>query len=91
VYSLSPELAVVPAPERAAELPLAELDPAHYRLLDDFEARFPFGPPSMREAELLRVSGDVTFGRDVVVRGRVELDAPAPLRVGDRTVLGELS
>jgi UTP--glucose-1-phosphate uridylyltransferase len=86
-YSLSRELAVVAAPERAGELPLAELDPAFYRLLDDFDARFPSGPPSLREARRLTVRGDVTFGAGVVVRGEVEIDAPVPRRIEDGTVL----
>ena len=50
--------------------PLVELDDDHFKLLADFDARFPEGPPSLAEAERLTVQGDVTFGRDVVVRGR---------------------
>jgi UTP--glucose-1-phosphate uridylyltransferase len=73
---------------RAESLPLAELDPAYYRLLDDFEARFPAGPPSLVAAERLSVRGDVTFGRDVVVRGVVELATAEPLRIADGAVLG---
>ena len=33
------------------------------RLIDDFEARMPDGPPSLREAERLVVNGDVTLRR----------------------------
>ena len=50
--------------------------------------RRPDGPPSLREAERLVVHGDVTFGRDVVVRGAVELNVEEPLRIEDGTVLG---
>ena len=53
--------------------PFVDLDPAHYKLLADFEERFPDGPPSLRAAERFVVRGDVTFGRDVVVRGAVEV------------------
>ena len=35
------------APERDGAPPFVDLDPAHYRLLADFEARFPAGPPSL--------------------------------------------
>ncbi len=38
-------------------------------------ARVPLVPPSLVACERLVVRGDVTFGRDVVVRGRVELSA----------------
>lgn len=74
VYNLTPEWHLEPLAERADSLPFVQLDPAHYKLLDQFEARFPDGPPSLREAERFVVKGDVTFGRGVVVRGPVEID-----------------
>jgi UTP--glucose-1-phosphate uridylyltransferase len=88
VYTLSPELEVVAAPERRGQLPYVELDKRFYRLLDEFESRIPDGPPSLREASRLVVHGDVTFGRGVVVRGDVELDAPEPIQIEPETVLG---
>jgi len=82
VYTLSEDdMIVAPIPERADNLPYVELDSKFYKLLDDFERRFPEGPPSLREAERLLVHGDVTFGRDVRVRGAVELEAPEPMRI----------
>jgi UTP--glucose-1-phosphate uridylyltransferase len=87
VYGLSNAALVEPVASRAEDLPLAELDPEHYRLLDDFEARFPDGPPSLVAAQRLSVHGDVTFGRGVVVQGVVELEASEPLRIEDGAVL----
>ena len=87
VYSLTPEWHLEPLPERARALPFVELDPAYYKLLDEFEARFPGGPPSLREADRLVVKGDVTFEAGVVVRGAVELSASAPERIAAGTVL----
>jgi UTP--glucose-1-phosphate uridylyltransferase len=53
---------VVPAPERKGTAPpLVDLDPRFYRLLSDFEQRFPSGPPSLVHAERLVVRGDVVF------------------------------
>ena len=46
------------------------------KLLDDFEARFPAGPPSLARAERLVVRGDVRFGRDVTVVGGTGLGGP---------------
>jgi UTP--glucose-1-phosphate uridylyltransferase len=88
VYSLTKDMHVEPAPERADDLPLVELDPAHYKLLDAFEARFPAGPPSLREAQRLIVRGDVTFGSGVIVRGDVEIAVSEPEKIADGTVLG---
>jgi UTP--glucose-1-phosphate uridylyltransferase len=87
VYSLSPDLEVAPLPERAERLPYVELDSRYYKLLDEFERRFPDGPPSLREAERLVVDGDVTFGADVIIRGAVELHAQEPRRIEPGSVL----
>lgn len=62
-------------PRLAAErAPLIDLDPAYYRTIAAFDARFPSGAPSLHGAESLRVRGDWTFGAGVVVRGEVSLD-----------------
>jgi UTP--glucose-1-phosphate uridylyltransferase len=57
------------------------------RSVDQFDAHFPQGPPSLVACDALRVVGDVTFGADVVVRGDVEVDGPAEIAEG--TVLGD--
>jgi UTP--glucose-1-phosphate uridylyltransferase len=86
-YTLGEQLTVEPVVERAASLPLVALDPRYYKLLADFERRFPDGPPSLRNAERLTVRGDVTFGARVVVEGAVSLEATRPQRIADGTVL----
>ncbi len=72
-YVLTKDYTVRLDPARYAIPPSITLDPAHYRLVDEMEARFPFGPPSLQGCERLIVRGDVRFGRDVVVTGSVEL------------------
>ena len=57
-----------------------------YRFVDDFDARFPTGVPSIRRAASLRVEGDTTFGADVVCVGDVTV-GPEVERVPDGTVL----
>jgi UTP--glucose-1-phosphate uridylyltransferase len=49
--------------------PTIELDSRYFKLVDEFEARFPDGPPSLLRCELLSVEGDVLFGRGVKVNG----------------------
>ncbi len=61
---------------QGASPPEVALDKDHFGLIDDFDRRFPAGPPSLRDAERLIVNGDVYFGADVVVRGSVQIDAP---------------
>jgi UTP--glucose-1-phosphate uridylyltransferase len=88
VYRVSEEDSVVkPVPERADRLPFVELDPRYYKLLDEFEKRFPDGAPSLVNADRLVVRGDVTFGAGVVVRGAVQLEADAPRSIEPGTVL----
>ena len=84
VYTISDEMVVAPVPERASNLPYVELDKDYYKLIDDFERRFPAGPPSLRLAERLVVSGDVTFGADMIVLGAVtvSVDHPTTLDAG---------
>jgi UTP--glucose-1-phosphate uridylyltransferase len=69
--------------------PYVDLDPEYFKILADFEARFPAGPPSLVRAERLEVRGDVAFGKDVVVVGDVEVEAPPGerLQIADGTRL----
>ncbi len=87
-YRMSDGMVVQPIPERDGRMPYIELDKRFYKLLDQFEQRFPAGPPSLKEAERLVVNGDFTFGRDVVVRGAAELDTDHPARIESGSVVG---
>jgi UTP--glucose-1-phosphate uridylyltransferase len=79
-YELADDWTVRLAPGRDAA-PIVELSD-EFKLLPDFEERFPAGPPSLIEAERLEVEGDVHFGRDVRVRGRVHVDGPTEIPDG---------
>jgi UTP--glucose-1-phosphate uridylyltransferase len=87
VYTLSADMEVQPVPERVDGVPYVELDSRFYKIIDGFEARFPAGPPSLREAERLVVRGDVTFERGVVVRGAVTVDGDGPRTIAEGSVL----
>jgi UTP--glucose-1-phosphate uridylyltransferase len=87
VYEISQDLEVEPAPSRVDGLPYVDLDKRFYKLIDDFERRFPDGPPSLREAERLVVRGDVTFRSGVRVRGAVELEVEDPTTIEPGTIL----
>jgi UTP--glucose-1-phosphate uridylyltransferase len=63
--------------------PIVKLDPEFFKLVDDFGARFPSGPPSLVDAARLEVVGDVTFGRGVVVRGSVRVEGPRQVADGE--------
>jgi len=88
-YVMTDDARVVLAPERTSGPPYTDLDSAHFKLIRDFDAHLPEGPPSLVEAERLVVRGDVVFGSGVVVRGDVEVaqEGDGPLRLEDGTVL----
>ncbi len=69
--------------------PFVDLSPT-YRFVDDFDARFPAGVPSIRRSSSLRVEGDTTFGADVVCLGDVRL-GPDVESVPDGAVLEGIS
>jgi UTP--glucose-1-phosphate uridylyltransferase len=79
-YELADDWTVQLAAGRDAA-PIVELSD-EFKLMSDFEDRFAGGPPSLVEAERLEVDGDVRFGRDVKVRGRVHVDGPAEIPDG---------
>ncbi len=73
-YVLTEDWRVVPNPARRLPgPPVISLDPRYYKLVDDLEARFPFGPPSLVDCERLAVRGDVRFGREVACRDTAEV------------------
>ncbi|MCD4527356.1 UTP--glucose-1-phosphate uridylyltransferase [Nocardioides sp. cx-173] len=71
----------------AGDLPFVDLDTHFYKLVREFDKRFPEGAPSMRKASSLKVEGDWTFGKGVQVVGDVELEATKAERVAPDTVL----
>ena len=87
-YQLTDDAELRLVPDRAAA-PLVDLD-EHYRLLDDFDRRFPHGPPSLVGCERLTVRGAWTFGRGVRVVGDARIGPEgAPGEIPDGAVLGD--
>lgn len=87
-YDLTDSYVMVQQPET---VPFVDLDSGFYKLVSDFDQRFPDGMPSLRRATSFVVHGDWTFGKDVTVVGEVELDAPVEGagQVEPGTVLGD--
>lgn len=84
LYALDQRKALV---KQVPTVPDVALASEPYKLIGDFEARFPHGVPSLKEATSLDVQGDWTFGQDVSVVGRAVLgaeggDVPDGARIG---------
>jgi UTP--glucose-1-phosphate uridylyltransferase len=84
-YVLADDARVELAASREGRPPIVDLDDDCFKLLRDFDARFPQGAPSLVDCHRIAVEGDVHFGRDVVVRGTVTIQGPRT--VEDGTVL----
>jgi len=80
-YVLTEDARIVLDPSRAKP-PLIALDPRFYKKIDDLDARFPQGAPSLLRCDSLRVRGDFVFGRHVVVRGDVVLEGGGAIEDG---------
>jgi UTP--glucose-1-phosphate uridylyltransferase len=72
-YELTDDYRMVPSPARRAGDLVVDLDPKHFRQVDDLRARFREGPPSLLRAGRFVVRGDVRFGGGVIVEGDVEV------------------
>jgi len=66
--------------------PAVTLDKDFYKLLPDFEQRFPAGAPSLRRCRRFEANGDVTFGAGITAVGDVRVTGPH--HVPDGEVLG---
>ncbi|GAA1487572.1 UTP--glucose-1-phosphate uridylyltransferase [Brachybacterium sacelli] len=84
VYTLDERAALV---QQVDPVPTVSLAADSYKLIGDFEPRFPHGVPSLKDAVSLDVQGDWTFGVDVSVVGDAVLgeeggEVPEGARVG---------
>jgi UTP--glucose-1-phosphate uridylyltransferase len=84
VYDVGSDFVMKPTVD---EVPFVDLDPEFYKLVPDFERRFPEGAPSLRESTSLKVAGDWTFGTLVKVIGDVSLETAAAERIPPGSVL----
>jgi UTP--glucose-1-phosphate uridylyltransferase len=66
-----------------------ELDETFYKKVDQFEERFPDGPPDLLECASFKVQGDVVFESGTVCQGDVVVtnSTPSQQRVPAGTVL----
>ena len=89
VYVLNDDFRIVETPNRTLPPIVVNLDQQYFRRVQDLEARFPHGAPSLRGCRRLIVQGDVRFGRGVTVLGDVTITAPhdATESIGDHTLL----
>jgi UTP--glucose-1-phosphate uridylyltransferase len=88
-YRLTEHADVVLVGERDGSVPFVALDSDYFKLMRDFDKRFPAGPPSLAGCDRFVVEGDVRFGAGVVARGDVTVrqEGDEPVQIEDGAVL----
>jgi len=72
-FSVSKDFKITPTTSQHEKAIEIDLDDQYYKLIDDFEARFPYGTPSLQNCLKLQVKGDVKFGKHIKLHGKVEI------------------
>lgn len=98
LYDLNNGTLLMNPNRRLQTVPLVKLDDVHFGKVHDFMSRFDTTTPDMLNLDHLKVSGDVTFGRDVGLVGTVmiianhgqRIDIPAGAILADKIVSGNL-
>jgi len=72
-YRLNTDFRLHQNPDRTLPAIQIQLDKRYFQKIDDFDARFANGVPSLIDCESLIVQGDVAFEADVVIKGQVKI------------------
>lgn len=72
-YIFDEDYQLIPNPKRTHGPIKIDLDETFFKKIDQFEDRFPGGPPSLVSCESLSVSGDVLFEEQVICKGGVSV------------------
>lgn len=88
-FSLTDDFCVIPNCLKNTNTLTIRLDAHFFRSIADLESRFPYGPPSLSECQFLEIDGDVRFGRNVTIKGKVKIVAKnsSPLFIPDHTIV----
>jgi UTP--glucose-1-phosphate uridylyltransferase len=85
-YRLTDDARVV-LDESRSDPPVVSLDGRFYKLIDEFDRRFPAGPPSLLRCDSLTIEGDVTFAGGVEICGDARISATEPGTIESGTVV----
>jgi len=88
-YVLQDDYSIMMEPKRNGEPCIIDLDSTFYKKIDQLEDHFPYGSPSLIEADSLTVKGEVYFGKNVTCKGAVEIinTSGVPKHIADGEIL----
>jgi len=93
-YELTEDFRVILHPDRKGKYVKTDLDTDYYKFINQLEARFPAGSPSLIECEAMTVVGDVKFGKNITLKGKVKILNNSGKQVeikDDEVIEGEIS
>jgi UTP--glucose-1-phosphate uridylyltransferase len=87
-YVLTDDYHVAPHPDRRDAPLVVELDD-NYKFVNQLDAAFPAGPPSLIACTRFEVEGEFVFGADVAAQGEVRLinESDEPVTIEEGTEL----
>ena len=88
-YRLSPDYHLTENPARDLGPLTVRLDETYYKKIDQLKTRFPHGAPSLVDCISLDIKGDVHFGKEIKIEGKVAIrnEADRPLTIEDGSKL----
>jgi UDP-N-acetylglucosamine pyrophosphorylase len=78
-YAVTSDWRVELANTKRAEPPAIDLDPAHYKLVDQLDSKLTGGVPSLKDCDTLSIQGPIQLSSANLFRGKVALKNPAPV------------
>lgn len=89
VYELNDQYQVV-LRRGLTSAPAIELDERFYGNIDQLLQRFKAGVPSLLGCKSLKITGDISFGEDVICEGDVSISAEQPTHLKSKIISGNL-
>lgn len=84
-YMLDDNWNIKLAPGKKAA-PQIHLDEKYYKTITDFDEKFPLQYPSLKECTSLNVKGNVYFGNNVKIKGKVNISTSTQATISDTTI-----
>jgi UDP-N-acetylglucosamine pyrophosphorylase len=77
-YAVTKQWAIELTNKNGGQSPIIDLDPSHYKLVDELDEKLRDGVPSLKDCGELTVRGPVAFNSGNVIRGKVSITNPSP-------------
>ena len=72
-------------------IPPIDLDERYYGRIDQLLERFKEGTPSLVGCSGLKITGDISFGEDVICEGKVNLFSEHPVHLKSKLLTGDIT